>query len=43
VGKLEGTLMERKCANYGGAHVEGFKKCKDFVAERVQELAMKRQ
>ncbi|KAJ6090873.1 hypothetical protein N7499_003587 [Penicillium canescens] len=44
-GKQDATLIERKCANCGGAHAAWSKRCKDFEAEldRVKELEMRRE
>jgi hypothetical protein len=44
-GKQDATLVERKCANCGGAHAAWSKRCRDFEAEldRVKELEMRRE
>jgi hypothetical protein len=44
-GKQDATLIERKCANCGGAHAAWSRKCRDFEAEldRVKELEMRRE
>ena len=44
-GKQDATLIERKCANCGGAHAAWSKRCRDFEAEldRVKELEMRRE
>ncbi|OGE48058.1 hypothetical protein PENARI_c033G09528 [Penicillium arizonense] len=44
-GKIDASLMNRKCANCGGAHAGCLKRCPDYLAEldRVKELEMRRE